>query len=200
MSGISAIFKPKAFRTAAYGYFGHMWELYTFWAFVPVLLMSFQQLHPQLEWNISLLSFSVIAMGSLGCILAGYLSQRYGIANVAFGALTISGVCCLLLALIFFIGNGTLLLVLLLIWGIAVVADSPLFSTLVAQSAIPTLKGTALTLVNSIGFAITILSIQLFSFLIKEFSISYAFIFLAIGPIAGLLHKYKSKTAIKHAT
>ncbi|MFQ3212649.1 MAG: MFS family permease [Marivirga sp.] len=192
MSGISAIFKPKAFRTAAYGYFGHMWELYTFWAFVPVLLISFQQLHPKVEWNISLLSFSIIAIGSLGCVLAGYLSQRYGSAKVAYTALSISGVCCLILPLLFYLGIPILFLSVLLIWGAAVVADSPLFSTLVAQSAIPSLKGTALTIVNSIGFAITIVSIQLFSLLTLHMDIAFVFMILAIGPLAGLLYKKKN--------
>lgn len=187
-SGIKEIFKPKAFRTAAFGYFGHMWELYTFWAFVPVLLMSFQKLHPHEEWNISFLSFIIIAVESIGCIAAGYLAQRFKTDRVAFGALAVSGISCLLLPIIFFLGNGILLLLLLLIWGIAVVADSPLFSTLVAQSAIPTLKGTALTMVNSIGFAITIVSIQLFNMLSTQLALPFIFMVLAIGPLLALLN------------
>ncbi len=68
------------------------------------------------------------------------------------------------------------------------VADSPLFSTLVAQSAIPTLKGTALTLVNSIGFAITIVSIQLFNLLSTQLALPFLFMVLAIGPLLALLN------------
>jgi MFS family permease len=128
----------------------------------------------------------------LGCVLAGYLSQRYGSAKVAYTALSISGVCCLILPLLFYLGIPILFLSVLLIWGAAVVADSPLFSTLVAQSAIPSLKGTALTIVNSIGFAITIVSIQLFSLLTLHMDIAFVFMILAIGPLAGLLYKKKN--------
>jgi predicted histidine transporter YuiF (NhaC family) len=79
------------------------------------------------------------------------------------------------------------------LWGIAVTADSPQFSNLVATSVTPELKGTALTLVNCIGFAITIFSIQLLGLLQNNIPIYLLFIPLAIGPILGVYNLINKK-------
>ena len=81
----------------------------------------------------------------------------------------------------------------LVFWGMVVVADSPLFSTLVAQNVRPEHKGTALTIVNSIGFLITIVSIQLLNSLKGFIPLNYLFIVLALGPILGLIALYRKK-------
>jgi MFS family permease len=188
-SAIFSIFKPLAFRKAAVGYFGHMWELYTFWAFVPLLLISYNKYHGFEDANVSLLSFIIIAAGALGCIIAGYLSNRISTQKVAYSALFISGLCCLLLPVIFYTANPFIFTSFLIIWGITVVADSPLFSTLVAQNAIPHLKGSALTLVNSIGFSITILSIQCITWLNVYFELHYILPILGLGAVFGLGYK-----------
>jgi len=62
-----------------------------------------------------------------------------------------------------------------------------MFSTLVAQNAQPESKGTALTIVNCIGFFITIISIQLINALRTDANASYIYALLAIGPILGLI-------------
>jgi MFS family permease len=183
------IFSSKDFRAAAMGYFGHMWELYTLWAFVPVLLA----LHSSIQGNhlnISLWSFLVIGIGSLSCIAGGYLSQRNGSAKVAFYSLLISCACCLFSFLVLKTSTP-FFLCFMLIWGIAVIADSPQFSALVAQTAPPEFKGTALTFVTSIGFAITIVSVQLLNYLFTNNpSPENIFVILAPGPIIGLLFLY----------
>jgi MFS family permease len=181
-----SVFKDRSFRAAAFGYFGHMWELYAFWAFVPVALLAYTQLHPAVGFSIPVLSFVIIGIGGLACILGGYLSLRFGARKIAALALALSGVCCLLSPL-FFLYTSTLVFVLfLLFWGMVVVADSPLFSTLVAQNAPAEKKGTALTIVNCLGFSITILSIQLLNYLQLEVAPAYLFLVLAIGPVLGL--------------
>lgn len=189
--GCFKVFKDIHFRGAAFGYFGHMWELYAFWAFVPIVLSAYSKLHPGIEFNIPVLSFFVIAIGSLGCVLGGYLSKTYGTKNIAFIALLLSCICCLLSPLLFY-SSPIIFVLFLLIWGIVVVADSPLFSTLVAQNATPKLKGSALTIVNCIGFSITIISIQLLNILSFYLPISFLFLALAIGPIVGLIALKKS--------
>ncbi|WP_219921529.1 nitrate/nitrite transporter [Rufibacter sp. XAAS-G3-1] len=184
------IFKQKDFRAAAFGYFGHMWELYTFWAFVPVILALYAEEHPETPLNNPLLSFTIIAIGAVACVAGGYLSGRIGSGRTAFGALAISMGCCLLSPWLLQL-NLSLFLSLLLVWGLAVVMDSPQFSTLVAQNAPAQAKGTALTIVNSLGFAITIVSIQFLRSLQGKVAPTYWFLFLALGPLFGLLAMWR---------
>jgi MFS family permease len=178
------VFGSSNFRSAAFGYFGHMWELYTFWAFVPLILATYNQLH-HTNINIAAWSFIIIAVGGLGCVLGGILSQKAGSKKVAFYSLLVSGICCLISPLAFSLSPG-LFLLFSLIWGFSVVADSPQFSTLVAQSAPAENKGTALTIVTSIGFAITIVSIQLLKAVYDSWS-QNSLVLLLAGPIIGLL-------------
>ena len=181
------VFDNLKFRTAAYGYFGHMWELYAFWAFLPIILNIYLKLHPQTYLNVHFISFIVIAIGSVGCIVGGYISQILGVKRTAFIALLSSAVCCLMLPFIFYLNSEAVLISFLLFWGIMVVADSPLFSTMVAQNSLSELKGTALTIVNCIGFTITIISIQLLSYLSLKFNSPFIYMILALGPIIGLV-------------
>lgn len=185
------IFKNKSFKSASIGYFGHMWELYTFWAFVPVVLTSFQLLNPTVTFDISIVSFFVIGVGAISCVLSGYLSLRIGAKKVAYGSLLLSGVCCLISPLVFSQPSFVILLVFLLVWGSVVISDSPMFSTMVASSAEPSMKGTSLTIVNCIGYAITILSIQTIEFLSQYLGNKNLLIPLVIGSIIGLFMKLK---------
>lgn len=183
-NAIPKIFRFRPFRLAAFGYFGHMWELYAFWAFVPVLLATYNAMHGT-EIGLSLWSFAIIGIGSLGCIVGGYYSLRLGSARVAFGMLFTSGLLCLFSPLLFML-PPFLFLALLLLWGFAVVGDSPQFSTVVAQTAPPQYIGTGLTIVNSIGFAITIGSIQLLNNVRDVMGNEYIFLLLLPGPLFGL--------------
>lgn len=181
-----SVFKNRKFKAAAFGYFGHMWELYAFWAFVPIILSTYMKLYPQTEFNIPLLSFIIIGLGGFSCVISGYVSQTIGTKKTAAFALSISCLCCLLSPLIFYIDSSIFCVGFLIIWGLAVIADSPLFSTLVAQNAPAETKGTALTIVNCIGFAITIVSIQIINSFSGLIDPKYIYMILAIGPILGL--------------
>jgi len=186
-SKIAKVFKNSSLRSAAIGYFGHMWELYAFWTFVPTFIFAYSEFH-SIQLNISLLSFIVIGSGFFSCILGGYFSLQFGVKKVAALTLSISGFCCLLSPLIFSINSSLLFVLFLIIWGMVVIADSPLFSSLVAQNSESTSKGTSLTIVNCIGFAVTIISIQMLdSFVENNYDIKYLFVFLALGPLLGLL-------------
>jgi MFS family permease len=186
INALAVIFQSKDLRSAAFGYFGHMWELYTLWAFVPVILMAYGTNNPEININISFWAFWIIAGGSLGCILGGVISKRIGSASVAFVQLASSGICCLLSPWVFQSSLG-LFLGFLIFWGIVVVGDSPQFSSLVALTAPKELVGSALTIVNCIGFSITIFSIQLTNYLINFILPDYLFLFLAVGPMIGLI-------------
>ena len=186
LSSFFQVFKNTPFRAAAFGYFGHMWELYTFWAFVPIMFVTFNVDAGSSALDVSLWAFLIIGIGAIACIIGGVLSQRYGTRTVATVALASSGLCCLCLPWIIGSGMVWLFIIFILFWGMTVITDSPLFSTMVAQNATPELKGTALTIVNCIGFAITIVSIQLLSGLWASTGSTYAFMLLAIGPALGL--------------
>ena len=177
------VFRVPDFRAAAFGYFGHMWELYTLWAFTPFILVYTLPDLPASQ--VSLYSFAVIAAGAVGCVGGGYLSQFWGSAKVAFVQLLLSGMCCVLS--VFILSAPALIVPFMVLWGVVVAGDSPQFSALSARTAPPHLVGTALTVVTSIGFAITIVSIQFTGWLLLQLSPEDTFVWLAIGPLLGLL-------------
>ena len=189
-------FRNREFRAAAFGYFGHMWELYAFWVYIPLILLSYQQLNPEKELPVSLLSFLLIAIGGISCVVGGYLSQQFGSKKVAFCALLASGFCCLLSPFAFYMPVA-LFLAFLFLWGMVVTADSPQFSTLVAQHAPQEFKGTALTAVNCIGFSITIISIQLVGLFIKFFPPTLVYTILGAGPLLGIFALVKGRRVQK---
>jgi len=184
---IPTIFSSKKWRRAAFGYFGHMWELYTFWGFIPLIIELYSRKNG-LTLDISLLSFIIIAAGFFSCVAGGYLSQKWGSAKVAALALLISGICCLLSPFFFYL-PVFLFIPLLFTWGIAVIPDSPQFSTLVAQHAPDYLRGTALTIYNAMGFSISILSLIIIDYIFHStgfFGGKNAFLFLGFGALLGL--------------
>jgi len=187
LSAFSNIFHNREFRSASFGYFGHMWELYTFWAFVPIILKKYSLVHPQVAFNIPVLSFLIIAIGALACVIGGYIAQSMGTKRTAFIALLLSCLCCLVSPLLFTTDFESLFIGFLIFWGMVVIADSPLLSTLVAQNVTANIKGTALTIVTCIGFSITIISIQLVSKMLELTESNAIYTILAIGPIIGLI-------------
>jgi len=195
---IAAVFRVARFRSAALGYFGHMWELYAFWAFVPVLLVTrFPGAEPAF---ISAGAFAVIAVGAAGCVFGGFASERAGSARVALAMLLVSGGIGLLSPWLFGLPAAWFLLspwlfglpaawfaLAVMLWGFAVVGDSPQFSTLVARTAPPEVRGSALTIVNSIGFAVTIPAIQALTAAAVAWPQERIWLLLALGPIAGVV-------------
>ncbi len=180
-----SLFNLPNFRKAAFGYFGHMWELYAFWAFTPLAIKAYNQIH-HTNLSIPLWTFIIIAIGGVSCVLGGYLSLKKGSKKIALTALIISGICCLASPLFFYVPEAIFLLSFI-VWGASVIADSPQFSTMVANAVPTKLKATGLTIVNSIGFGISIISIQLLSHLNKTIAITSLLVILGIGPIMGLI-------------
>lgn len=180
-------FSVREFRASALGYFGHQWELYAFWTLVPALVLLSGPAAPA-STTLSGLAFAIIGIGALGCLFGGWWSQRIGSARVAATALALSALCCA----VFPLTAGWpawARLALLLVWGASVVADSPHFSALSARACAPEIVGSALAFQNSIGFAITMLSIQLGTAWIGDWGASIAWLLLP-GPLLGLLGLY----------
>lgn len=167
-------------RSSVLGYFGHMWELYTLWVLMPLILATRLE-GVQLSWA----AFIILGSGAIGCALGGHAARRWGSARVAGVQLATSGICCLLAPWLLGAPTGVFYAWLLL-WGITVAGDSPQFSTLTARNAPAQAVGSVLTLTNSIGFAISIASILLFVALTPHVPLGWLLVGLAPGPALGL--------------
>ncbi len=177
---LGTVWTDRKVRSSVLGYFGHMWELYTMWVLVPLILATRLQ-GTGLSWA----AFFVLGAGALGCVVGGLVSQRFGSARVAGSLLATSGLCCLAAPWLMD-APAALFYGWLVLWGISVAGDSPQFSTLTARNAPPQAVGSVLTLTNSIGFAISIVSILLFVFLAETVPLQHLVPWLALGPALGL--------------
>lgn len=179
------VFRIRRFRLQALGYFGHMWELYAFWALVGSWLGSrVSETRGRTADELALTAFLAIACGAFGCVLGGVLSKKWGERRVALAAITGSGALCALSGWLYGLPTGILIPAVFL-WGMLVVADSPQFSALAARFCPPHFTGTALTIQNGIGFAVTVISIQMTALFSQVFGWRWAFLLLAPGPIVG---------------
>jgi MFS family permease len=180
-------------RLANLGYFGHMWELYALWTWLPTFLLATPSA-PDLPASAEITIFLATGVaGVIGCLLGGWGADRFGRPPAAVAALAVSGLCCLLSPLAFR-ATPTLLVIFCAIWGASVIADSGIFSTLLSEVADSRFVGTALTAQTAIGFGLTTVSIQLVPVLADAVGWQYGFLLLAPGPALGAL----AMASIKH--
>jgi MFS family permease len=183
---IVRVFSNRGVRLASFGYFGHMWELYGMWVWIPVMIRASLAIQGEERRLAELGSFLVIGAGAIGCVVAGLLADRIGRTLVTSWAMAISGSCCLVIGLLYG-GNPLLLLLVAAIWGATVVADSAQFSSCVTELGDPQYIGTALTIQMCVGFLLTTISIELIPKVESVYGWQYAFMILAPGPLFGVI-------------
>lgn len=193
---LGAVLRNRALRLANFGYLGHMWELYSMWGWMALLLGASAGGQGS---RVSAASFLVIAVGAVGCVWAGRASDAgAGLsvdqrlprrARVTILSMGVSGACCLLAALV--LEHFWLLVLVCLVWGIAVIADSAQFSTIISEVSDPRYVGTALTLQTSLGFLLTVGSLRVVGAIGETYGWQWAAASMALGPALGSLAMWR---------
>jgi len=188
---VGTVLRHREMRLVTGGYLGHMWELYAYWTWIPAFLAA-SVAHGAGVGSSSVsasavgtVAFAAIAVGGFGCLWGGWMADRIGYPQLVVRALAVSGTCALLVGALF----GTSLWIVApvtLIWGFFVIADSAQFSAMVTEVVPPHTVGTALTIQTSLGFLLTMLTIQLVPAIATAGGWRWAFAVLTLGPAFGI--------------
>jgi len=183
------ILRDRAVLLANAGYLGHMWELYAMWTWTASFVAASETVRRGAAEDVrgvaALITFFVVGIGAMGCWLGGRYADRLGRTTVTSAAMAASGACALAVGVAY--GRPLWVLVpLLVVWGVAVIADSAQFSAAVSELAPAAYVGTALTLQTSLGFLLTVATIYLVPQAARVLGWRWSMSILAVGPALGV--------------
>lgn len=187
---VASVVRHRRWRLATGGYLGHMFELYSAWTWLPVFVGASALAgglpdDARTHSIASAVAFAAIAIGGAGCVWGGLVADRRGREWLVTVSMAASGACALLIGATY--GRSLWIVIpVALLWGFFVIADSAQFSVLVTESVPPHAVGTALTIQTSLGFLLTMFSIQLMPPLAASIGWRWAFAVLALGPGLGI--------------
>ena len=193
------VLRHRPTQLATGGYLGHMWELYAMWTWIPAFLAASvaERGQPLPAGLIDLAAFLSIAAGGAGAVWGGWMATRWGYARVVTVSMAISGVASLAMGLVFG-ASFWILLPFAMVWGFFIVSDSAQFSAMITEVTPPHAVGTALTIQVSLGFLLTMATIQLVPVIATAGGWRWAFAVLSLGPAAGIwsISRLKSSSGI----
>ncbi len=205
----SAPFDPRALRRvllntpvllATGGYLGHMWELYAMWSSIGLFFAAVAGARGWAPATGSLLAFATIGAGALGCAWAGLVADRIGRSTTTIIAMAVSGTCALLIGPLLH-GPAVLLVLVALLWGISIVADSAQFSAAVTEWSAAEYVGTSVTVQTALGFLLTMVTIPLVPSWSHSWGWERAYMPLALGPTLGIaaMLRLRRREALRRA-
>ncbi len=188
ISNLKKAWSKKAVRLTNYAYFGHQWEVYAFWVWIPAYLTHvYGNVYPtgDSRFPVSIITFLLFMAGAIGNVIGGKIADKIGKRNFNIIMLAMSGSSSIFIG--FFSNNFILSVLIAFLWGFTIVPDSAQYSALISELTDQQLVGTALTMQTAIGFAVTAIPIQLIPIFVNLVSWSYGFTILTIGPIIGII-------------